>query len=114
LRFIAAHRPASLLLENVPNLVKIDDGAALERILSEVRFSERKKRPAVFRSLPQAPCDKHDRFTKTGSGQTREKFRKKRCVFPTAAGQEERLTYFKNFGSYPAGTGTRLFPPFKI
>ena len=50
LRFIAAHRPASLLLENVPNLVKIDDGAALERILSEARKKETPGRFSVFPS----------------------------------------------------------------
>ena len=37
LRFVAAHRPAALLLENVPHLLKIDDGAALNTILDEVR-----------------------------------------------------------------------------
>ena len=37
LRFIAAHRPPALLLENVPHLLKIDEGAALETILTEVR-----------------------------------------------------------------------------
>jgi hypothetical protein len=36
LRFAAAHRPAVLLLENVPHLVKIDDGAALARIIAEI------------------------------------------------------------------------------
>ena len=37
LRFIAAHRPPALLLENVPHLLKIDEGAALKTILAEVR-----------------------------------------------------------------------------
>jgi site-specific DNA-cytosine methylase len=36
LRFVAAHRPPALLLENVPHLVKIDDGEALGTILAEV------------------------------------------------------------------------------
>lgn len=36
LRFAAAHRPAVLLLENVPHLEKIDDGAALKRIVAEI------------------------------------------------------------------------------
>ena len=36
LRFAAAHRPAVLLLENVPHLVTIDDGAALLRIIAEI------------------------------------------------------------------------------
>ena len=36
LRFARAHTPPVLLLENVPHLVKIDDGAALRTILEEV------------------------------------------------------------------------------
>ena len=36
LRFARAHTPPVLLLENVPHLVKIDDGAALATILEEV------------------------------------------------------------------------------
>ena len=35
-RFIRAHRPAALLLENVPGLERTDDGAALRTVLGEL------------------------------------------------------------------------------